>query len=206
MKKHLKYILISLLLALLGACGDDKNAGDNNATDGNATASAEETWGDKFANAASATGEACSNGWTATMEFFTPDSKEEKLTALVGLLHEDGKHFVAKRNKAADSLKPAEAEWVKTYLTWEHVSMKYVAELDKLLTEDEISDLVDFYDSDTGRTWVIKQPKVFAALQEQIDADVLRILDIMPKQRQPVDFPVKEDESRTQESVEPTAS
>ena len=206
MKINLKYILIAALALLFGACGDDNNAGDNNATDGNATAAAEETWGDKFANAASATGEACSNGWTATMEFFTPDSKEEKLTALVGLLHEDGKHFVAKRDKAAETLKPAEAEWVKTYLTWEHVSTKYVAELDKLLTEDEIDDLVDFYDSDTGRTWVIKQPKVFAALQEQIDADVLRILDIMPKQRQPVEFPVKEEESAPEVPVEPAAS
>ena len=204
MKNNLKYILIALTL-LFGACGDNNNAGDDNVTDENATAAAKETWGDKFANAAAATGKACSNGWTATMEFFTPDTKEEKLTALVGLLHENGKHFVAKRDKAAESLKPAEAEWVKTYLTWEHVSTKYVQELDKLLTEDEIDDLVDFYDSDTGRTWVIKQPKVFASLQDQIDADVLRILDIMPKQRPPVTFPTKEDLS-TQEPVEPTAS
>jgi hypothetical protein len=170
MKKIVMIMSLIISAAFLGGCDEGGDANDANKT--KVVADAGVSIGDKLLNAANSTGKFFSDGYVATVTYLTPATADEKIAELVDLLFVK-KEFVARRDEAILEAKIGadEAHWIRTHMAWPTVKGVYVSQLKTLLTEEEVDDLVDFYDSDTGRKWTTKQPALLASLQGQVDTD-----------------------------------
>lgn len=52
------------------------------------------------------------------------------------------------------------SEWIESEMAWEKIKAIYVASYASVFTQEEIDDLIAFYETPTGRSFIEKQPQL----------------------------------------------